>query len=209
MFHWMRPLGDLACNCSILGDEESKEALLIDPGDGVAEIRRVLDEGGWRVREILLTHAHIDHVLGLPALRKELNAPVRLHPLDKPLYEAMEAQFGWLGIAPIKMPPIDAWLKEGEDIPLGPWRLKTLFTPGHAPGHVSFYVAQEKLLISADVLFKGSIGRTDLPGGNHQQLIDTIRAKLLVLPDDTRVIPGHGEVTTIGEEKQTNPFLQG
>lgn len=207
MFHRVFTLGQLQCNASLLGDEETREAFVIDPGEGPQSLIDAIKEGGWRVKEILFTHAHIDHVAGALEVQQFTGAPVAMHPADRGLYDSLPEQAAWVGMPPPPRVEIAHWLEEGEELACGALRLKVLFTPGHAPGHVSFYLAEQAMIISADVLFRASIGRTDLPGGNHRQLLESIRAKLLTLPDETRVIAGHGPATTIGLERRTNPFL--
>jgi glyoxylase-like metal-dependent hydrolase (beta-lactamase superfamily II) len=208
MFHRVFTLGQLQCNASLLGDEETREAFVIDPGEAPRPLIDAIDAGGWRVKEILFTHAHIDHVAGALEVQQHTGAPVAMHPADRGLYESLPDQAAWVGMPPPPLVEIAHWLEEGEELECGSLRLKVLFTPGHAPGHVSFYLAEQAMILSADVLFRASIGRTDLPGGNHQQLLDSIRTQLLTLPDETRVIAGHGPATTIGLERRTNPFLQ-
>ncbi|MCC6264927.1 MAG: MBL fold metallo-hydrolase [Bryobacterales bacterium] len=207
MFHRVFTLGQLQCNASLLGDEDTREALVIDPGEHPSALIDAIRQGGWRVTEILFTHAHIDHVAGALEVQEFTGAPVAMHPADLGLYESLAEQAAWIGMPAPPRVEISHWLEEGEEIRCGALRLQVLFTPGHAPGHVSFYLAEQAMILSADVLFRGSIGRTDLPGGNHQQLLDSIRAQLLTLPDETRVIAGHGPSTTIGLERRTNPFL--
>lgn len=207
MVHRLFPLGQLACNASLVADELTREALVVDPGEAPEPLLDEIAREGWKVREILFTHTHIDHVAGAAAVKRLTGAPVAMHPLDLPLYESLADQAAWVGMPEPERVPIDRWLQEGDIIRCGGLSFRTLFTPGHAPGHVSFYAAAENLLISADVLFRGGIGRTDLPGGDLNQLLESIHTKLLVLPDATRVIPGHGETTTIREERRTNPYL--
>ena len=161
------------------------------------------------MKEILFTHAHIDHVAGAAEVQRRTGAPVAMHAADLGLYDSLPEQATWIGMPTPERVEIAHWLEEGEEIECGSLRLKVLFTPGHAPGHVSFYLAEQGMILSADVLFRASIGRTDLPGGNHPRLIESIRTKLLTLPDETRVIAGHGPATTIGLERRTNPFLVG
>ncbi len=207
MFHRSFTLGQLQCNASLIGDEQTREALVVDPGEDPQALIAAIGEGGWKVKEILFTHAHIDHVAGALEVQEYTNAPVAMHALDTSLYESLPAQAAWIGTPTPPRVEITHWLEEGEVLECGSLRLGVIWTPGHAPGHVSFYLAEDNLLVSADVLFRGSIGRTDLPGGNHRQLLETIRTKLLILPDDTQVIAGHGPATSIGLERRTNPFL--
>ncbi|MCL4784722.1 MAG: MBL fold metallo-hydrolase [Bryobacterales bacterium] len=209
MFHRVFTLGQLQCNASLLGDEETREALVIDPGEDPRTLIDAIEVGDWRVKEILFTHAHIDHVAGAAEVQRRTGAPVAMHAADLGLYDSLPEQAAWIGMPTPERVEIAHWLEEGEEIECGSLRLKVLFTPGHAPGHVSFYLAEQGMILSADVLFRASIGRTDLPGGNHPRLIESIRTKLLTLPDETRVIAGHGPATTIGLERRTNPFLVG
>ncbi|MCU0228551.1 MAG: MBL fold metallo-hydrolase [Bryobacterales bacterium] len=207
MIHRVFSLGLLACNASLVGDEHSREALVIDPGDDPQPLLDTIAREGWKVREILITHAHIDHVAGVADVQRLTGAAVAMHPLDQPLYEGLEDQAAWVGMPTPERVPITRWLAHGDLIQCGAHHFTTLFTPGHAPGHVSFYCASESLLISADVLFRGGIGRTDLPGGDANTLLESIHTRLMTLPDATRVVPGHGELTTIGEERHSNPYL--
>lgn len=202
------PVGLLACNCTILGDEEAHEALVIDPGDEVSRIQRRLTELGFALKQILITHAHIDHVGGALKLKRLTGAPIFMNENDLPLLEKMGSQAAWLGMAPPETAPPDAVLQDGEKVGLGRYPAQVIHTPGHTQGSICLHFVPLNLLIAGDTLFAGSIGRTDLPGGNFNQIIDSIHSRLLVLPEDTRVLPGHGPQTTIGEERDSNPFLQ-
>ncbi len=202
------PVGPLACNCTILGDEEAHEALVIDPGDEVSRIQRRLTELGFALKQILITHAHIDHVGGALKLKRLTGAPIFMNENDLPLLEKMGSQAAWLGMAPPETAPPDAVLQDGEKVGLGRYPAQVIHTPGHTQGSICLHFVPLNLLIAGDTLFAGSIGRTDLPGGNFNQIIDSIHSRLLVLPEDTRVLPGHGPQTTIGEERDSNPFLQ-
>lgn len=202
------PVGALQCNCVILGDEKTKTAIVVDPGDEIERILAMLDKHGLSVRAIVATHAHIDHVGGLADLKALTGAKSMLHEADVPLYENLEAQAQWLGVAPPRMTKIDAMLNEAAGVAFGASKLEIHHTPGHSPGSVSFVFPDVvPLLLSGDTLFSGSIGRTDLWGGSYDTIIASIRAKLLALPDETVVIPGHGPKTTIGVERCSNPFL--
>jgi len=202
------PVGPLQCNCTILGDEATGEAIVIDPGDEIGRIHRRLTELGLKVKQILVTHAHIDHVGGALRLKRLTGAPILLNENDLALLDMMESQAGWLGIATPETAPPDENLADGLKVGLESFPGHVIHTPGHTQGSVCLHFAPMKLLIAGDTLFAGSIGRTDLPGGNSAQIIDSIESRLLALPDETRVLPGHGPMTTIGVERRTNPFLR-
>ncbi len=202
------PVGPLQCNCTILGDEEAGEAIVIDPGDEIGRIQRRLTELNLKLKQILITHAHIDHVGGALKLKRLTGAPILLNENDLPLLKMMDMQAGWLGIAPPEVAPPDASLDEGLKVGLDRYPAQVLHTPGHTQGSVCLHFAPLKMVIAGDTLFAGSIGRTDLPGGNGKQIIDSIQTRLMALPDETSVLPGHGPATTIGDERQRNPFLQ-
>jgi glyoxylase-like metal-dependent hydrolase (beta-lactamase superfamily II) len=202
------PVGPLHCNCTVLGDEVTHEALVVDPGDNIPEILSRLQKHGFTLRQIVVTHAHIDHVGGAALLRKATGAPVFLNQKDLGLLGMMEMQAGWLGVpTPVVAPP-DASADDGLSIGLATLPAEVLHTPGHTPGSICLHFPAQHLLLAGDTLFAGSIGRTDLPGGDGRQILRSLRERLVVLPDATRVLPGHGPETTIGEEKQSNPFLQ-
>ncbi len=229
LIHEIIPVGLLQCNCSILGDPESHEAIVIDPGDEVERILEILKRHGLKVRAIVSTHTHIDHVGGLAALQRATGAPVLIHQDDLALYRAIDMQAEWIGIPAPEIIRSPEFVKEGDTLRWGDWAAEVLHTPGHTPGSISLVVnsaeakahgATERLadpahahapetgrLIAGDTLFQGSIGCTDFPGGSYPQIISSIREKLLVLPDETVVIPGHGGKTTIGRERAFNPFL--
>jgi glyoxylase-like metal-dependent hydrolase (beta-lactamase superfamily II) len=201
------PVGPLACNCTILGDEAAGEAIVIDPGDEVGRIHRRLTELGLKLKQILVTHAHIDHVGGALRLKRLTGAPILLNVNDLPLLKMMDMQAGWVGMETPETAPPDASLTDGLVVGLARYPAQVLHTPGHTQGSVCLHFAPLKLLVAGDTLFEGSIGRTDLPGGNFDQIIDSIQTRLLPLPDETRVLPGHGPATTIGAERRSNPFL--
>jgi hydroxyacylglutathione hydrolase len=202
------PVGPLQCNCTILGDEEAREAIVIDPGDDISRIHNRLTELGLKLKQILITHAHIDHVGGALKLKRLTGAPILMNENDLPLLQIMDQQAGWLGMETPEVVPPDESLKDGLNVGLELYPAQVIHTPGHTQGSISLHFAPLKMVFAGDTLFAGSIGRTDLPGGNGRQLIDSIRTHLLVLPDETRVIPGHGPDTTIGAEREVNPFLQ-
>lgn len=202
------PVGPLQCNCTLLGDEEAGEAIVIDPGDEVGRIHRRLTELGLKLKQILITHAHIDHVGGALKLKRLTGAPILLNENDLPLLKMMEMQAGWVGVPAPETAPPDGSLSDGLIVGLGRYPAEVLHTPGHTQGSVCLHFAPLKLLVAGDTLFAGSIGRTDLPGGNSRQIIDSIETRLLALPDETQVLPGHGPATTIGAERNHNPFLQ-
>jgi len=201
------PVGPLQCNCTLLGDEEAGEAIVIDPGDEVGRIHRRLSELGLKLKQILITHAHIDHVGGALKLKRLTGAPIFLNENDLPLLKMMAMQAGWLGVDTPETAPPDESLVDGLSVGLARYPAQVMHTPGHTQGSVCLHFAPMKLLIAGDTLFAGSIGRTDLPGGDYGQIIESIESRLLALPDETRVLPGHGPVTTIGEERKSNPFL--
>jgi glyoxylase-like metal-dependent hydrolase (beta-lactamase superfamily II) len=209
MIHEILPVGVLACNCSILGDEQTREAMVIDPGDDVAEILRVVERHGLRVMLIVVTHAHIDHIGGAQKLKKASGAPVAMSASDLPLYEQIEVQAAWLGVPVPERVSLDAPAYEGQRLRFGGTEIEVLETPGHTPGSISLWIPAEKKVLAGDTLFRDSIGRTDLPGGDSRAILRSIREKLMPLAEDTVVIPGHGESTTIGREKAFNYFLQG
>jgi hydroxyacylglutathione hydrolase len=237
LIHEVIPVGLLHCNCSILGDSETREAIVIDPGDDVERILAVLGKHHLKVRAIVSTHTHIDHVGGLAALHRATGAPVLIHESDLDLYRHLDIQAQWIGIPTPETTRIQDFVKEGDAVRWGGFAARVLHTPGHTPGSISLVVdaasevegegnrqqgsAQSRphashragsptsaRLISGDTLFLGSIGRTDLWGGSYPQIIDSIREKLIVLPEDVVVYPGHGEITTIGAERESNPFLR-
>jgi hydroxyacylglutathione hydrolase len=209
MIHEMLVVGMLACNCSIFGDETSREAFVIDPGDDIDEILSIVRKHGLRISTIVVTHAHIDHIGGAAKLKAITGAPVYLNEEDLPVYDSLDWQAGWLGMETPEYTEIDVAPRDGDVLRLGPAEFTVLCTPGHTPGGISLWIPSEKKLVAGDTLFRDSIGRTDLPGGDGQRILESIREKLLPLPDETLVIPGHGSSTTMGREKEFNPFLQG
>jgi hydroxyacylglutathione hydrolase len=209
MIHETLPVGLLQCNCSIFGDEEGGEAIVVDPGDEIEEIVEILDRHKLKVTAIVITHAHIDHIGGAAKLKRMTGAPVMMNERDAELYAMIHLQAGWLGVETPEVTEVDAGVREGDSLALGPARFEFLETPGHTQGSISIWIPAERKLVAGDTLFRDSIGRTDLPGGDARAILKSIRHKLLALPEETVVIPGHGAETTIGREKAMNPFLRG
>jgi hydroxyacylglutathione hydrolase len=226
LIHEIIPVGMLQCNCSILGDPATGEAIVVDPGDEVERILAVVRRHGLKVRTIVSTHTHIDHVGGLAELHRETGAPVLIHEADLELYKNLDVQAQWLGIPTPVMMRIQDFVRDGDTLRWGGYQARVLHTPGHTPGSISLVVGANPApptegrpaatadstasarLLAGDTLFQGSIGRTDLPGGSFPQILASIREKLLVLPEDLVVYPGHGDTTTIGSEREFNPFLR-
>ena len=202
-------VGAFGENSYVVGCAESGRGVLIDPGGEVPELLRMAAEMGLEIDDIWLTHAHLDHVLGLREAVESTGAPIWLHPEDQSLYEAVPQQGEAFGFPIEALPEPDNRFAAGQELQLGSHTLEVLHVPGHSPGHVAFWFAGERLLISGDVLFAGSIGRTDLPGGSYETLIDTIRRVIVPLGDDVKVFAGHGAPTTVAAERTSNPFLVG
>jgi hydroxyacylglutathione hydrolase len=208
VIHEILPVGPLQCNCSIFGDETTREALVIDPGDELDRIQALLDRHGLRVTGIVVTHGHIDHVGAAARLHAQTGAPVYMSALDRPQMDLLEMQAMWIGVPTPEKPSIDVALKDGDTVRLADHVWQVLHTPGHTPGSISLLLADENKLVAGDTLFRDSIGRTDLPGGDGRRILASIQEKLLPLDDALIVIPGHGPLTTIGREREHNPFLQ-
>jgi hydroxyacylglutathione hydrolase len=253
LIHEIIPVGMLQCNCSILGDPVTREAIVVDPGDEVERIVEILRTNKLKVRAIVSTHTHIDHVGGLAVLHRATGAPVLIHEADLPMYQNLEAQARFLGTRTPESMKIEDFVKDGDALRWGDYSARVMHTPGHSPGSISLFVekgatgSQEYLergivspgaglktalrqsgpsahahthghlqrlgddparLIAGDTLFQGSIGRTDLWGGSMKDILNSLREKLMMLPDETVVIPGHGDLTTIGEERVHNPYLK-
>ena len=239
LIHEIIPVGPLQCNCSILGDPITREALVVDPGDDVDQILTLLQKHKLKVRAIISTHTHIDHVGGLAQLHAVTGAPVLIHEADMPLYGRLDMQAQFLGVPVPPTTKIDEYVKDGDTIRWGGYTAQIIHTPGHTPGSITLFSdvarrddapaadgasplvrrangtrvetgggALSPLLLAGDTLFQGSIGRTDLWGGSMRDILRSIREKLLVLPEETRVVAGHGDETTIGSEKHENLFLQ-
>ncbi len=201
------PNGQFAENCYLVADRRTRDAVIIDPGEEPAMFLAELTTRAWLLRAIWLTHAHIDHIIGVGPVHAATGAPIYLHPLDRPLYDALPQYGGWVGMQLEKPPAPGQELHSGQVLNVGAFDFTVRFTPGHSPGSVSFVGAG--LVFGGDVLFNGSVGRTDLPGGNAAALMASIHSQLLSLPDSTVVHSGHGPDTTIGVERLTNPFLTG
>jgi hydroxyacylglutathione hydrolase len=204
------PVGPLACNCTVVADPQSRDAIVVDGGDGVDEVVACLEENGWRARLLVHTHAHLDHIGDVGKLRDKTGGRALLHPADLPLYAALPLQARWIGIP--DAPPVvvlDGELHDGDVLRAGSVTLQVLHTPGHTPGSVCFAIDSERgaRLLSGDTLFAGSIGRWDLGGTSMEDIVQSIRSKLLTYDDATPVVPGHGPFTTIGIERNSNPYL--
>lgn len=208
MIHEILPVGPLQCNCSIIGDETSREAIIVDPGDEIAAILAIVQKHNLLVKQIIITHAHIDHVGGAMKLREAIGAPILVNESDYALLKMLDVQAAWLGMQDPGKVEVAASLGEADKVQAGSLTASVLHTPGHTEGSLCLYFPAEKTLIAGDTLFSGSIGRTDLPGGSFEKIIRSIHSKLLALPDETIVVPGHGPLTTIAQERETNPFLK-
>ncbi len=201
------PVGLLGCNCTILGDETSREAIVIDPGADLPRILSLLNKHHLILRRIVVTHAHIDHIAGATDLKRIIGAPIFYSKADLPLVAMMDQQAAWLDVPVPLIAQPDHSPNDEEHIAVGGIEAQVLYTPGHTEGSLCLHLPSEKLLLAGDTLFAGSVGRTDLPGGNHPQLLASIQERLLTLPSETQVVPGHGPPTTIGKEREMNPFL--
>jgi len=201
------PNGQFMENCYLVVDEQARECAVVDPGEEAGLILHKLAATGAKPVAIWLTHAHIDHVLGVPRVAAETGAPVWLHPADRPLYDAVPEQATWFGLEAPALPPPDRTFAHGDAVRVGDVAFQVRHTPGHSPGSVS--LVGPGVVLGGDVLFAGSIGRTDLPGGDFDTLIASIERELLSLPEATIVYTGHGPQTTIGHERRANPFLTG
>ena len=209
MIHEIIPVGPLQCNCSVIGDEASHEAIVIDPGDDVEQVLSLVRKHNLQVKQIVITHAHIDHVGGAMKLRAATGAPILLNQNDYALLKMLDVQAAWIGMPTPGKVEIDNSLGQADTVRAGSLAAQVLETPGHTEGSICLYFPLEKKLIAGDTLFAGSIGRTDLPGGSYQKILHSLHDRVLALPDETVVVPGHGPLTTIGEERESNPFLHG
>jgi glyoxylase-like metal-dependent hydrolase (beta-lactamase superfamily II) len=208
MIHKVFPVGPLQCNCSVIGDEQTREAMVIDPGDQIEDILKILKAENFTLKQIVVTHAHIDHVGGAMKLKAATGAPILMNQKDEALLKMLDVQATWIGMKPPGVVQVDEAVGEGRVLQVGNISSAVILTPGHTEGSICLYFPEQKTLIAGDTLFAGSIGRTDLPGGSFDKIMRSLHNQLLQLPDDTQVVPGHGPMTTIGEERETNPFLQ-
>src|ERR1700746_3175767 len=207
MIHEILPVGPLQCNCSVIGDEQTREAIVVDPGDDIDNIIEILKKHNLQVKQIAITHAHIDHVGGAMKLRTATGAPILLNQNDYALLKMLDVQAAWIGVAAPEKVEIDQNLHDADMVKAGSLAAQVLHTPGHTEGSICLYFPAEKKLIAGDTLFAGSIGRTDLPGGDMNNIMRSRHHTVVAQPDDTIVTPGHGELTTIAEDRETNPFL--
>ncbi len=204
----MLTLGMIQTNCYIIADSVTHDAAIIDPADNAPQILEVVRREGFTVRDILITHAHFDHILALGDVKAATGATIRMHAADMPILESLPMRMQQLfnmSVPPAPMP--DVFINEGDLIKVGNIEFEVRFTPGHAPGHVAFINHEYAVAFSGDCLFAGSIGRTDLPGADYKTLMHSIFGKLLTLPDDYTIAPGHMQTTTVGRERASNPFL--
>jgi len=209
VIHEIIAVGPLQCNCSIVGDEQSREAMVIDPGDQIEDILAIVQRHGLTVKQIVVTHAHIDHVGGAMKLKAATGAPILLNLKDELLLKMLAVQATWIGVPNPGKVTIDQELRDADVVCAGALRATAMHTPGHTEGSTCLYFPAQQKLIAGDTLFAGSIGRTDLPGGSYRKIMRSIHDRVLALPDETIVVPGHGPLTTIGAERQSNPFLVG
>ncbi len=207
MIHETIPVGPLMCNCSIVGDENTREAMVIDPGDDIEVVLDIVAKHGLKVKQIVVTHAHIDHVGGAMRLKRLTGAPILLNQNDAALLKMLNTQAAWMGMEIPEPVKVDQDLKSGDRVQAGELGATVIHTPGHTEGSVCLYFEAQQKLIAGDTLFAGSIGRTDLPGGSYDKIMRSLHESILALPDEVEVTPGHGPMTYIGVERESNPFL--
>jgi glyoxylase-like metal-dependent hydrolase (beta-lactamase superfamily II) len=200
-------VGDLQTNCYILGDEKTKEGVVIDPGGDPEDIEKVIQKESLNIKYIILTHGHADHIAALTELKKKTNALILIHPADSDMLVDPIYNLSSFTGEDLICPKADRFIEDGDKIKVGAMELEVLHTPGHSPGGISLF--GDKMIFTGDALFCGGIGRADFPGASHPQLLNSIKNKILSKPDDTVVYPGHGPETTIGEEKRNNPWIRG
>jgi glyoxylase-like metal-dependent hydrolase (beta-lactamase superfamily II) len=207
MIHEVFPVGMLGCNCSVIGDEQTRDAMVIDPGDDIEQVLAMLRKHGLTTRQIVITHGHIDHIGGAMKLKAATGAPILMNKNDQAQIKLLDLQASWIGVAAPGDVKIDHSLEDQDKLTTGSLKATVLHTPGHTEGSICLYFPSENRLIAGDTLFAGSIGRTDLPGGDFEKIMRSLRGPVMALPDETLVIPGHGPATTIGEEREHNPFI--
>ena len=207
MIHEIIPVGPLQCNCSIIGDESTHEAMVVDPGDNIDDLLKIILKHGLKVKQIFITHGHIDHVGGAMKLKAATGAPIIMNEKDFAQIKLLDLQAAWVGMTAPGNVSIDIISKDQDRVQAGVLSATVLHTPGHTEGSSCLYFEKEKKLIAGDTLFAGSIGRTDLPGGSYEKIISSLHGPLMSLPDEVVVVPGHGPLTTIGEERDSNPFI--
>jgi hydroxyacylglutathione hydrolase len=208
MIHKVFPVGPLQCNCSVLGDEQTHEAMVIDPGDQIDDILAILKHENLKLKQIVVTHAHIDHVGGAMKLKAATGAPILMNQDDQALLKLLDVQAAWIGMRPPGAVLVDESVSDGSVLKIGSIPANVIHTPGHTEGSICLYLPDQQILIAGDTLFAGSIGRTDLPGGSFDKIMRSLHTRVLALPDETAVVPGHGPATSIGQERESNPFLQ-
>jgi hydroxyacylglutathione hydrolase len=208
MIHKIFPVGWLQCNCSVVGDEQTHEAMVIDPGGEIESILEILRQEKLELKQIVITHAHIDHVGGAMKLKAATGAPILMNQNDYALLKMLDMQAEWVGMQSPGAVQVDGPVSQGQVLKIGDISSNVIHTPGHTEGSICLYFPKERKLIAGDTLFAGSIGRTDLPGGSTEKIMRSLHTQVLALPDETEVVPGHGPLTSIGQERETNPFLQ-
>ncbi|HUN88273.1 MAG TPA: MBL fold metallo-hydrolase [Terriglobales bacterium] len=208
MIHEIFPVGPLQCNCSVIGDEATHEAIVVDPGDEIERVLLALQRHSLTLKQIVITHGHIDHVAGATKLKAATGAPILMNSADQFQLQMLDQMAAWIGVPSPGRVTIDDSLEHDAAIQFGSLKARAIHTPGHTEGSTCIYFPTEKKLIAGDMLFAGSIGRTDLPGGDFQKIIRSLNDRVLTLPEETIVIPGHGPATSIGEEKDSNPFVK-